>query len=253
VHGIGEHGGRYVHVGEFFAGKGLRVESADLRGHGQSQGSRGHIDRWSQYRGDLAMLIGCVRRDCPTLPIFLYGHSLGGLICLEYCLHSHALVAGLICSSPAIGDVGIPAVLWNIARLLGRIAPRFRMKTRLDMDGLSRDPSIAAAMREDPLSHTLGSVRLGTEVESAVARVWRNAGNLRVPFLLLLGGADHLVFPQRSREYFGRVPDGRKELHEYPGAYHELHNDIIRQQVLEDVYQWIDRQIQIGRSVRPAQ
>lgn len=243
VHGIGEHGGRYGHLGEFFARNGFRFTATDLRGHGRSQGIRGHIDNWAEFASDLEITIRKARDEHPSLPVFLYGHSLGGLICLDHCQSPACLVDGLICSSPAIGKIGVPPALLLFARLLNRVVPRLRMETHLDAQGLSRDPGIAKALAMDGLSHRYGSVRLSTEVVRRIEAVHRNAERLRLPFLLLLGSADRLVYPERSRVFFGRVPSGRKQLLEYEGAYHELHNDLVKDKVCCDVCEWLNQRI----------
>ncbi len=241
VHGFGEHSGRYSAVVERLTTRGYAVYSFDLRGHGRSPGRRGHIDSWSDFRGDVAAFLAMVAAREPDRPLFLMGHSLGGLIVLEYVLHHPDGLAGVISSGPVLGQPGISPLLLALARVLSRVWPRFSFATGLDVTAISRDPAAVQAYRDDPLTHDRGSARLGTEISSAMVWTQAHAAELRVPLLIVHGGADRLAPPEASRAFFERVALADKERHEYPGVYHEPHNDLEAAAMLNDLERWLAR------------
>jgi alpha-beta hydrolase superfamily lysophospholipase len=243
VHGFAEHSGRYSNVVEYFVPRTFKVYGFDLRGHGRSGGRKNFIQSWDDYRGDVKAFIDLIRKEEVGSPIFLYGHSMGGTIVLDYVLLNPADVIGVIASAPAIGEIGIPAYLWTIARLLNRVWPTFAMESQLDPAYLSREPSVAQAYEDDPLVNTIGTTRLGVEIGEAGDRIQERASDLKIPLLIVPGGSDQLVEVEGSQRFFGNVGFEDKELKIYEGAYHELHNDIIKEQVFEDIKDWIERHI----------
>ncbi len=243
VHGHAEHSGRYMNVVNCLVPAGYAIYGLDLRGCGRSPGQRAYINSWSEYREDVRALLQMVAGSEPNRPLFLYGHSLGGLIVLEYALHNPDGLAGVISSAPTVGKIGLSPVLFLLSRILSRIYPRFSIKSGLDVTALSRDPAVVQAYRDDPLVHPLGTARLGTEVEAAREYTLAHAGELRVPLLLIHGAADRLVPPEGCRAFFDRVTVPDKTRLEYPGGYHESHNDIAYKQVMTDVERWLDEHI----------
>lgn len=246
VHGFGEHSGRYSTVVERLTARGYVVYGFDHRGHGRSPGQRGHIDAWAEFRQDVAAYLRLIAREEPAMPLFLMGHSLGGLIVLEYALRHPEGLCGVIASGPALGQPGLSPALLMLSRLLSRVWPRFSMDTKLDAATLSRDPAALQAHRDDTLVHSRGSARLGTEVSAAAAWTQAHAGDLRVPLLIVHGGADRLVPPEQSRLFFDHVALADKERYEYAGVYHEPHNDIDAARVLADIERWLERHLPRG-------
>ncbi|MGQ9709616.1 MAG: lysophospholipase [Anaerolineae bacterium] len=243
VHGFGEHSGRYMNVVNHLVPKGYAVYALDHRGHGCSPGPRGHINSWEEFREDVRAFIRKVAETEPGLPVFLMGHSMGGLIVLEYALHYPEGLKGVIASGPALAQVGISPALMVIARALSRIWPRFAMNTGLDATSISRDPEVVSAYQADPLVHSVGTARLGTEMTRAMLWTHEHAREWQLPLLILHGGADRLVPPEGSRRFFENVPIADKERIEYEGGYHEPHNDIHRAQVLTDLERWLERHL----------
>lgn len=240
VHGFGEHSGRYMNVVNHLVPRGYAIWSFDHRGHGRSPGRRGFIRSWDEFREDVRLFLEMVRQQERGLPLFLMGHSMGGLIVLEYALHYPEGLQGVIASGPALAQVGISPVLLKIAQWLSRIWPAFAMDTGLDATAISRDPAVVAAYQADPLVHSKGTARLGTEMARAMAWTHEHAHQWRLPLLILQGGADRLVPPEGSRRFYERVPIADKEYREYEGGYHEPHNDIHRDQVLQDLERWLE-------------
>ena len=239
VHGLGDHSGLYPTVSEYFTARGFAVHAPDVRGNGRSPGARGHIGSWREYREDLRRFVAVVHREEPGLPLFLLGHSLGGLIVLDYAGHHPDGLRGAIASAPPLGRLGVPAPLLLLGRVVSRVWPSFSLETGMDLSGLARDPAIAAEVLADPLFHRKGSARLSTEVAAAIERVQQGAARFPLPLLVLHGSADRMVPPDGSRGLVARMRDRDARLIEYPGAYHALFADEGREQVLGDVERWV--------------
>lgn len=243
VHGFGEHCDRYPHVIETLVPAGYSVFSFDHRGHGRSPGKRGHVLNWNEFLQDIENYIQKVHTEHADLPLYLMGHSMGGLMVLTYALHHPQLLRGVISSAPVLTEPNLNPVLLTISKLLSRLAPGFAIATKLNGDQISRDPDVVAAYKSDPLVHSMASTRLGTEITAAAERAQMAAGQFTLPLLMLNGGADELVPPQGSAEFFEQVPHNNKERHVYEGGFHEPHNDIQHQQVTADILNWLDKQM----------
>ncbi len=239
VHGLGDHSGLYPALADHFVPRGWAVHALDLRGNGRSPGPRGHIRRWSVYRDDLGQLLRLVRAEQPDRPVFLLGHSLGGLVVLDFALEHPEGLRGVIAAAPALGRVGTSAWLLALGRVLSRVWPTFSLETGLDLTGLSRDPEARDAVLADPLFHRRASARLAAELLAAAARIRRGAAGFPVPLLLLHGGADRMVMPDGTAAFHARVGHPDKRHIEYPGAYHALFADLDRARVLGDLERWM--------------
>ncbi len=240
VHGFGEHSGRYPNVVKHFVPRGYAVYGFDHRGHGRSPGKRGHINAWSEFRDDVRAFVQLVATQEPQRPIFMLGHSLGGLIALEYVLRDPASLRGVIASSPLLVQAGLSPVVVTLAKVLSRVAPGTAIKTGLDASTISRDPAVVKAYQDDPLVHSFGTPRLSTEITAAQNWTNAHAADLKLPLLLIVGSEDKLVPPEGGRKFFDAVTFGDKQKLDYSGAYHETHNDIIAPQVMADVERWLD-------------
>jgi alpha-beta hydrolase superfamily lysophospholipase len=243
LHGLGDHSGLYHTLAAHFPPRGIAVYAFDLRGNGRSPGQRGYVGRWEEYRDDLAAFLGLVRRSERSLPLFLLGNSLGGLIVLDYAIHCPEGLAGVVAAAAPLGRLGVPPLLLALGRVMSRIFPRFSLQTGMDLSGLAREPSVVETVLADPLFHRRGTARLSTEVTGAIQRVHQLAGTLSVPLLMLHGSADRMVPPDGTRSFFARVRFPDRELLEYPGAYHGLFADRGFEEVLTDLERWIDRHI----------
>jgi alpha-beta hydrolase superfamily lysophospholipase len=243
VHGLGDHSGLYPALVEHMVGRKMGVHSFDLRGNGRSPGARGFVEEWRDYRDDLARFLDCVRQDAPGLPLFLVGNSLGGLIVLDYAMHAPIGVRGVITVSAPLGELGVPAPLLALGRVMSRVWPRFSLETGMDLTGLARDPSVVEQILADPLFHRRGTARLSTEVTAAVARVQAGAPSFTLPLLVLHGSDDRMVPPGGSRAFAARAGSRDKRLIEYPGAFHALFADFGCEQTLADVADWIEARL----------
>ncbi|HET9014551.1 MAG TPA: alpha/beta hydrolase [Thermomicrobiaceae bacterium] len=252
VHGIGEHSGAYDSVVARLVPAGYALYGFDLRGHGRSPGRRGFIRSWDDYRQDLAALARLVEAERPGARRFLLGHSMGGVIALDYALRYPDGLAGVAAIAPAIGELGVSPGRLLLARVLSRLWPTFSLPTGLDSTTLSRDPRVVDAYRADPLVHNRGTARLGTEFGETIAWVQAHAADLRVPLLIQHGSADRLAVPDGSRRFVAQAGTADRELREYPDAYHQLHNDLDRDAVLDDLLDWLARHAADRDAAAPA-
>jgi len=244
LHGFGEHGERYAHLAEYLAARGYAVYTYDQRGHGRSDGQRGHVDSWREYWHDLILFRDFVEANERKLPLFLYGHSMGSLVLLDYLVKQPPDLRGVILSGVLL-EPGRTAnlLLVAVARLLSRHQPTFSLKLNLDAKALSRDPAVVEAYRQDPLVHNRASARWGSEVLDTMALVKAQVKNIVDPLLILHGEADTINRVENAQWLFQAVASTDKELRIYPGGYREPHNDLQKEQVLQDMTDWLERHL----------
>jgi len=248
AHGLGEHSGRYRNVVERMLPKGISVWVPDHRGHGQSEGKRGHVLNFVQYLADLRLSVELARKGRPEgMKCFLLGHSMGGLIALYFAQQYPGFIDGVVASSPALGmAVEIPSVKKALGSLMSYIWPGLTMGNELDAGKVSHDPEVVRAYKTDPLVHDRVSARFFTEFLAAIETVYVQASALKVPTLLQVAGDDQLVNARSSVQFFKQLDLEDKTLHVYDGRYHEIYNEgeDLRRQVLEDLEDWLERHIQ---------
>ncbi|NMB58096.1 MAG: alpha/beta hydrolase [Chloroflexi bacterium] len=240
VHGLGEHSGRYQHVGEFFTGAGINLTGFDLLGHGKSDGQRGHAESFDVFCREIDFFLNDLASREPKIPVFLYGHSLGGLITLYYSLlRKPQNIKGVVCTSPGLKP-GYPIPAWKtfIGNLLYKIAPRFTMDNGLPLEYISHDKNIVAAYKADPLNHPGISARRGMDLIRNGLIVSSKAHEMMLPLLLMVGSADQLVDPQAVIE-FGTKSNHNTTLKVWDDGFHELHNETFKTEVLITITDWI--------------
>ncbi len=243
VHGFGEHSGRYGNVVGRFVPKGYAVYAFDLRGHGHSPGPRGYVNAWAEFREDVKRFLELVHEQEAGREVFLLGHSMGGLIVLEYVLHHPEGLAGVVASGPLLARAGVSPFLMALSKVLSGILPRLTLDTGLDATTISRDPAVVEAYVNDPLVHSLGTPRLSTELTRAIEWTQAHAAEMALPCLIVHGSADRLVPPEGGRVFYENVALNDKERQVYEGYYHEVFNDIGKEQVLAAVEAWIERHL----------
>lgn len=241
VHGLGEHSGRYQHVAQYFTDRGLAVVAFDLRGHGRTAGKRGH-GSYDAILEDIDQLLVETTFRYPNLPVFLYGHSLGGALVLYYVLKHRPSIKGVISTSPGLIPAKDPGAQLLLAKIMSAIAPGFQIANGLDVTGLSRDPKVAAAYTADPLVHDKISARLGLDLIQNGQWIIAHANDLQLPLLLMQGSADRLVNPTGSQQFASAAKDNLS-FKLYDGWFHELHNEPQKELVLAEMVAWIDAQL----------
>lgn len=240
AHGLGEHAGRYAALAAWLARHGVAVYAPDHRGHGGSGGVQGHVDSFAHFADDFARFRREVASRVAGLPLFVMGHSLGGLIALRYLqMHPHDGLRGAVLSAPAL-EAALRPPRWKTAAagLLSRVLPRLRLGNEIDPSFLSRDEAYVRTYRDDPLVHPWITPRLYTELIAAAARTWEEADRLALPLLFVLPGDDPVI-RTATTERFARGLRGDVEVRVYPGLRHEAHNERERDTVLGDVAAWI--------------
>jgi alpha-beta hydrolase superfamily lysophospholipase len=239
VHGLGEHSGRYERFARGMAKFQMATYAVDLRGHGQSQGQRGHVDSWSQWTDDAAAFVRHVQELVPGEVVPL-GHSFGGAILLSTVLagkspHSRRFVL----SSPALRlKVAVPGWKMSVGKVASRVTPRLSMSNEVDPGTVSRIPEVVEAYRTDPLVHSKISSRTYTELLRAQQEIFARAGEIKIPFLILAGTDDKLIDPQGSVALHEATPS-MSELHLLEERYHEPFNDRDNQEVFLMVAEWL--------------
>jgi alpha-beta hydrolase superfamily lysophospholipase len=239
VHAIAEHSGRYQHVGSGLADVGVDVAAIDLRGNGGSGGTRAHVERWSDYLDDVESGLAAVRASAGERPVVLLGHSLGGLIVLDYATSGRPAPDLLVLASPAL-DSTIPGWKKALARALSRISPTMRIKNELTGDQLSADPSVGERYFADPLVERTTTVRLAAEGLATQTRVVGRLGSLSIPTLVFHGTADTIV-PVAASEPLAELPGVRRTV--YPDLRHETMNEPAWPAVVADLIAWLREQV----------
>jgi acylglycerol lipase len=241
-HGFNSHGGQYIWAAEQLAAGGLSAYALDLRGRGKSSGERFYVEHVDEYVDDVAGTIRIAKQRSPGVPVFLLGHSAGGVVACSYALDHQSELAGLICESFAF-RVPAPKFALNAIKALSHIAPRLRILDLRPKD-FTRDPAALAALIADPL--------IAGEVQPAitVAALWRADQRLEkefpkitIPVLIMHGTQDRATQPAGSQMFYDKAGSSDKTLKLYEGHFHDLLNDIGKEGVMADVKAWIDRHL----------
>lgn len=240
VHGFGEHAGRYGELHRVLLDAGYAVGAADLRGFGRSPGPRGHVDGWDDYRADAAAIVGLAGSLAPGRPVFLFGHSMGGLIVLDFALQRPDGLAGVIASGPALLQAGRRRPLKELAAVvLSRIVPRASAELGLDPQGISSQPEEVVAYLADPLVHGRASMRWGAEILRTMVATREAAAAFARPLLLLHGALDPINAPEGSRAFHDACGHPDRTLRLYAGCRHEVHHDVGRRRMERDLLRWL--------------
>lgn len=242
VHGMGEHGARHINLANHFTAQGYSVLAIDHRGHGKSEGQRGHSPNFEALLSDIDQMLAYAQQLFPNVPIVLYGHSMGGGVVLNYGIsRKNPPIKGIVASAPWLRTAFAPSpIKVGLAKLVGGLLPALSQPTGLDATAISRDEAVVKAYIADPLVHDkitpgffLGASAAG---EYAIA----HAGELSVPTLVYHGDEDRLTSREASEEFVANSK-GKAEFKLWPTYFHELHNDPGKEQVFAHVQQWIEK------------
>ena len=244
VHGLGEHSGRYMNVVNYFIPQGYAVYGLDHIGHGKSDGGREVVERFEDYTDNLTIYYNMVKVWQPDKPIFLLGHSMGGLIVAYYLLDHQTDFRGAIISAPSVRiPANITPMTITMSKILSSIAPKTGVLV-LDATGISRDPEVVKAYVNDPLVfHGKTPARLAAEMLKAMLHVTAEAEKITLPFITLQGSADRLVDPGGAQMVYDKASSKDKTIKIYEGFYHEVFNEQERAVVLKDVETWLKAHI----------
>jgi lysophospholipase len=249
LHGYAEHLGRQTEIGRALSAGGYAVHLFDCRGHGNSGGTRAHVEAFDQYLQDLADFLAQVREKAQARPVFFLGHSHGALIGIRHLLDHPDAVRGAVFSSPYLRlKLHVSPIKVAAGKLLSRVLPSLPMRNELKAEQLTRDVEIQNATRRDPLYQQIATPRWFTESIAAQETCLRRATEFVTPFLLLFGGADPIADPSAGREFFEHATSKDKQHKQYDGLLHELFHEPERDAVFRDVIGWLDER---AGSVQP--
>lgn len=264
VHGHGEHSGRYAHVAEHFAKRRYATVGFDLRGHGKSSGARGHTPSYNALMDDLTAFLAQVSKRYPGVPMYLYGHSLGGNLVLNHMLRRKPPVRGVIATGPWLAlAMKAPVVKVWLGRVMNGVLPGFSQPSGLDQSALSRDRGVVEAYARDPLVHNRISARMFVALSDAAEWAMIHAAESAVPLLMMQGLEDRIVSADAARDFAER--SGRNTTWiPWKGMYHEIHNEPDGPKVVDAMVDWMKKQESGGakgrsvpgkaapRSIKPA-
>ncbi|MFW6017015.1 MAG: alpha/beta hydrolase [bacterium] len=239
VHGLGEHSGRYKKFANFLNENGYSLIAVDLFGHGKSEGKRGHISSYKVFMDNINLLLEEVDSKFPELPSFLYGHSMGGNLILNYILRHQPNLTGMIVSAPWLKLASEPPVSQKIlGKVMNYIYPGFTQSNGIDSEALSRKEEENEDYKEDPLVHDKISVRLFEELSQAGKFAIENASNINLPVLLMHGTADNITSFAASKKI--AASSENITFKKWNGFYHELHNEPEKREVYKYVLEWME-------------
>lgn len=238
-HGVNSHSGYYLWAAEQLVASGLAVYALDLHGRGKSDGERFYLEKMADYLDDVNALVTLAKSREPGLPVFLLGHSAGGVISCVYTLEHQAELAGLICESFAF-QVAAPDFALAVVKGLSHLAPHAHV-LRLKNEEFSRDPQVVKAMNEDPLiAHEVQPTKTVAELVRADERLKKEFPLITLPVLILHGTADKVTRPGGSQLFYDTAGSTDKTLKLYEGHAHDLLNDFDKEIVMADIQGWID-------------
>lgn len=257
IHGMGEHSGRHQFVIDHLIRAAYIVIAVDLRGHGQSEGNRGHAPSYAHLMTDIAGILNLASARHPGVRCYLYGHSMGGNLVINYALRStiasddtssgasmlrHAPpIYGVIASSPWLRLAFRPPLIKEfLGQWIHRIWPEYKDSTGLEPSSLTRNQDILQTRQKDPLIHDVITARFFINITAAGEWALKHADQLTIPLLLMHGDQDRVTSMEASQE-FAQSAGSLCQYKPWSGCYHELHHEPEREQVIEDVIAWLDR------------
>ncbi|HEU4383854.1 MAG TPA: alpha/beta hydrolase [Anaeromyxobacteraceae bacterium] len=249
LHGGGDHAGRYPGITAALVRAGMEVALLDFRGHGRSGGARWHVLRFGEYLDDLEVFVKMVRADARARPLFLVGHSQGGLIAALWGLDPRRPLAGVVLSSPYLRLAFEPPRLKvAVGRVVGKVWPSLPVPAGLDLAALTSDPEMQRDTDEDPLYGRKTTPRWFDEATAAQEEVRRRAGEFAHPLLVLLGEADSIADPAAGRAFCDSAASRDKRLISYPGFRHEIYNEVGRERPIADTVAWISARVTASKA-----
>jgi alpha-beta hydrolase superfamily lysophospholipase len=247
IPGLGEHTGRYLHVGKYMTDTGYALVGFDLRGHGRTGGARGHFPSLEIVIRDMREFFKFLVQRYPDIPHFLYGHSLGGLLSLAYAIqYSNGLKGVIVTGSGLRSPLQEQKAKVAMANLLGSLLPTVTIPSGLDPATISRDADVVKKYVNDPLVHDKTSLGLGKTAIKAIDFCFAHAKEFKPPLLIMHGTADKLTFPSGSEDFARLASENNKDvtLKLWDGLYHEIHNEPEKAEVLKVILDWLEKHLE---------
>ena len=240
VHGFKDHSNRFRKWAERFAANGYAVMAADLRGHGFSEGRRGYARSYNDFLSDISLLVSRSNEQFPGFKHLLYGHSMGGNLVTNYLIEGKNLPDAAVIASPWF-TLTLPPSFFKMmsAQIIRRVVPAMTVASDLDVHALSRDEKIAEEYKNDPLVHNLIRPKLFLEIEKHGLKASHSIYKINIPLLVMHGTADRICSFKQT-QVFVRNAGSKTVFKEWPGAFHELHNETNEQEIFEFVLHWLN-------------
>lgn len=241
IHGLGEHSNRYNDFAKYFCDKGFGIYSIDLRGHGLSEGKRGHINNFNTLLDDSEEMFIQIRKRNLNIPMIMFGHSLGGCIALNYlCQKKSKEIELAIISSPWLKTViEPPKFLLLIQKLLSKLFPNLTLNNRLNPKDLSKDTSVVENYIKDPLVHGRISIKMFSEVNKSIRKIETESNRIDIPILLIHGKKDKIISYKGTENVAKKIKYSNLKLWEK--VFHEPHNDYEKNQILKYYFNFINK------------
>lgn len=242
VHGLGEHCGRYEHVAVALNEAGYSVFGLDHRGHGQSEGKKGHINSFVEYQKDVKHLVNLAKVKYPEKDVHLLGHSMGAFISTGYALRNND-IKSIVITAPPYGVPGRAANLQlKIGAFAGKLLPNIGLSNQINPSDVCKNPEVVQKYMEDNLVHGLITLGWGTAFVAEQKYIQYNLSKLEMPYLLMVADEDKLTDAEVAKTWFETVGSIKKELVVYPNAYHEILNEVEEgKDALSRIVSWLAR------------
>jgi alpha-beta hydrolase superfamily lysophospholipase len=245
VHGFGDHSGGLQNLSTRLLDNKYIVYALDLRGHGKSAGKRGYVQSWGEFKEDLQEFEKLVAYQQPKLPVFLVGHSMGGLISLDYAIEHGERLSGVAAISPAISYQAAAFERFGLM-IMNRLKPDFPFIKKGNFKLNQKDPDLQAKQNPEGLRHNTITPALGRCLLQAISRVEKQSSALKLPFLLQYGLDDKITPPEKLRAFFRQAASTEKQVSEYPGARHRPFDEAGKEKFLDDLTAWLDHQVEMN-------
>jgi lysophospholipase len=247
VHGMGEHSDCYKRLAQGLAQSTFQLVMSDLRGHGRSSGKRG-VGSIDEYVLDIKLFYEVVKTHFPQKPIFLLGHSMGGLVATKFLIRNAAelnkSLLGLVLSSPLFGiALEVPYIKRKSARLLAIMAPSLTLENEIHYDLLSHDSAVIQSYTSDSWRQDRVSPKLFLSILASIDYVFEQSGQIKLPFFMQQAGDDRIVSQPKGAEFFEKLEAKDKKIIVYKDMFHEIYNELAREKVFSDLSSWLNNHL----------
>jgi alpha-beta hydrolase superfamily lysophospholipase len=246
VHGLGEHSSRYEPFSRYMAARGYAVYGYDLRGHGKSEGKRGHTPSYEAYLSDIAKLLQKSKEAFPGKNIFLFGHSMGGNLVINYVLHNNPNIKGVILTGPWLKQTHPPnKFMIKTAEIIDKLYPGFRTHNRIKSENIVQEDNNSnepqTKHEKDPMLHPWITIHTYLTVRQAGIWALENASRFKYPLLLMHGSSDKVTSPEGSTEFAGKLKC-KYTLKIWDDLSHKIHIEPLRNEIYSFIYEWVEGQ-----------